>query len=69
MENLNGLDLLGVISAATGAILYIGNAIVKATPTEKDDDIFDVVSKVSKFTLKVTTFFMKSRKKGGGFHE
>ena len=57
MENLNGLEWGAIITA----LLYIGDLVVKATPTEKDDNIFNVIRKV-------LTFYVKNKKKGGGTH-
>lgn len=57
MENLNGLDIAGIISA----VVIIGELIVKWTPTKKDDKYFTIISKI-------LLFWVKSRKKGGGFH-
>jgi hypothetical protein len=57
MENLNGLDWTGIVAA----VLFLGEIVVQATPTKKDDNIFSVIRRV-------ITFFMKSRKRGGGFH-
>ncbi len=57
MENLSGIEWSAIIAA----LLYIGDLVVKSTPTEKDDNIFNIVRKV-------LTFFVKNKKKGGGFH-
>lgn len=57
MENLNGFEWSAIIAG----LLYVGEYIVQQTPTEKDDNIFKVVRKV-------LTFWMKNKKKGGGFH-
>ena len=57
MENLNGLDLFGIISG----LVVVAELIVKWTPTKKDDKYFFIVSKI-------LLFWVKSRKKGGGTH-
>ncbi len=40
MENLNSIEWGAIIAA----LLYVGDLVVKATPTKKDDNIFNVVS-------------------------
>lgn len=50
-----------VLALIIGGLLVAGEAIVKLTPTKKDDNIFSVVSKV-------LLFFIPNRKKGGGKH-
>lgn len=61
VESESGGMSSGIIIAAVSVILWIGNFIVKRTPTEKDDNIFKVIEKI-------LMLFMKSKKKGGGYH-
>ena len=50
-----------VLAVIIGAVVVLGEAIVRLTPTKKDDNIFSVVSKI-------LLFFVPNRKKGGGTH-